>query len=166
MQSQQAQDFLDDLGDSVSRYERQPEPRLLGVGRLDADDEGHRRQHPQTQGDHQGTRGGREVHVRELVPTSVDRQSTDVEHVRTLYDDAARGATEVDGINNEQHVRPAAHQLLHKVDATDADLEHPYSGRQVTVQQRLRNGGADTIVSPQHIAEAGHHRIHAKRVGR
>ncbi len=134
-------------------------PRLLGVGRLDADDQDGLGQYAETERDHERPGGCREVHVGQLVAAAVDAQRGDVEHLRSLHDDAAWRPAQVDCVDHEEDV-DAAHQLLHEVDTADADLEHPHAGRQRLDKQCLRDGGTDPVIGPEHVAEAGDDRVH------
>lgn len=164
MQGQQPSYLVHSHGNRPGGHVREPVPRLLGVGGLDAHDEGGGRQDAQTEGHHQGASGGGEMHVGQLVAPPVDAEGAHVENVRTLHHDRARGSAEVDGIHDEQDV-DAGHQLLDQVDPTDADLEHSHSRRQRLCEQRLRNGRSDAVVRPEHVAEAGHDGDHGARVG-
>ena len=164
MQGQQPSYLVHSHGNRPGGHVREPVPRLLGVGGLDAHDEGGGRQDAQTEGHHQGASGGGEMHVGQLVAPPVDAEGAHVENVRTLHHDRARGSAEVDGVHDEQDV-DAGHQLLDQVDPTDADLEHSHSRRQRLCEQRLRNGRSDAVVRPEHVAEAGHDGDHGARVG-
>lgn len=104
------------------------------------------------------------MHVGEFVAATVDSEGADVKHVGALHDDASGRAAEVDGIDHDQHV-DTVHELLHQVDAADADLHDPHALGQRRCQECLRDGRPDAVVGAQHVAEAGHHCDHGGRVG-
>ncbi len=77
----------------------------------------------------------------------------DLAHVRSLDDDRARRATQIDGVDNNQRVR-AAEQLLHEVDAADAHVEYLHAVRYGPFEQPLRDCDPEAVVAAQDVADA------------
>ena len=165
MQGKQPQDLSNrdrdrtrgDVGKAVSRF--------LRVGRLHPDHEGDRRQDTEGQGDHQRSRRCREVGVREGVTAPVDTQGADVQDVRALHHHAAVGSPKINGVDDQEHIRGSAHQLLHQVDPADANLQDPHPFGEPLHRKCLRHRGSDPVIGPEHVAETGHHGVHGPRVG-
>lgn len=165
MHGQQPPHLLDGDRDGSRGDLRQAQSGFLGVGGLHADKQCRGRQHAEAERHHQRSRRCGEVHVREFVTPPLGTERADVEHLGALHYDRARWPAKVDGIHDQEHI-DAAQEFLHEVDATDTDLQHPGPLRQRLGQQRVGHRETDSVVGSQHVAEAGHDRVHAGRVER
>lgn len=165
MNGQQSVYLPDGDGNRPSGPNGQPDAGFLGVGGLHPDQQRGRRQHAETEGDHECSLRSGQMHVGELVAPFVDAQRADVEYLGALDHHGARRPPEVDGIDDEQQGHTVPHQLLDEVNTADADLQHLHVIRQWPVQQRLGHRRPHSVIGAQNIAEAGHECAHDERIG-
>lgn len=105
------------------------------------------------------------MHVRQLVTASVHTQRRHVEDDGSLDHDGAGRSPQVDGIDDQQSLRLAHHQLLDQTDAADTHLENLDPRGQRGSAQPFRDRHADAVVSSQDVAETGHQHGHMGRIG-
>jgi tetratricopeptide (TPR) repeat protein len=103
------------------------------------------------------------VHVGQRIATAVGRQAGDVEDVRAEDQHGPGRPPEVDRVHHHQRV-DRVEQLLHQVDAADADVEDPHPAGHAPLQQLMGDDHAEAVVAPEQVADPRDQDLHAGRI--